>query len=154
MNVTRFWKLSGVLAVALVALTLAGCQTKKLPSVYIAPRVYGRVLDAQTQQPVADVRVQRVRADESYRAMETAKGGQKLDLNPSVRTDADGKFALASARDVALLRQIGWYSVSISFENLQYERLVKTYTLTNATLNASGEPEVNAGDVKLVRRAK
>lgn len=150
----RIAKFPGVLFVAMAALTLVSCRTKKLPSVYIAPRVHGRVLDAETQQPVEGVRVQRVRADESLRDLEPPKGGQMMDQPPHVRTGADGKFALASARDVALLRKIGWYSVSLSFENPHYERLVKTYTLTNATLNAAGEPEVNAGDVKISPRPK
>ena len=138
---------------AFAVLLLVGCRTK-LPSVYVAPRITGRVVDAQTQQPIADVRVKRVQSDENLRAMEPTKGAQRMDQLQTVRTDADGKFTLNSVRDVALMRKMGWYAVSISFDAPRYDRLITTYTITNAVLNTRGEPEVCAGDIKLSPTAK
>lgn len=97
--------LSALLWVPL-ALCLAGCQTNS-PSQYVSPRVTGRVLDAQTHQPVADVQVSRVSANEDLRALDVPKGGQAMETAPAVRTGADGTFVLDSERSLTFFRRSG-----------------------------------------------
>jgi hypothetical protein len=106
-----------LIAVAVVA----GCKSTS-PSQYISPRVEGRVLDVQTHQPIEAVKVQRLTADESYRVEDAPKGGQLMERAPSVAAGKDGRFILESDRAFALLRRLGWYAVSISFEHPAHQR--------------------------------
>lgn len=138
----------GSCAFLLATCIFTGCVSSS-PSQYVSPRVTGRVIDAQTQQPIKGVRVQRPTPDQNVDADETLKGGQLTEQTPAVRTGSDGRFALTSERDLALFRNVGWYSVRVSFDHAGYERLVTNYTLIDAIITPSGEPLVKAGDIRL-----
>ena len=146
-------RLAFLSACFMLTLFLAGCQSNS-PSHYVSPRVTGRVLDAQTHQPIPDVQVRRISANESLRELDTPKGGQMMEKAPVVRTGPDGAFALDSVTALAFFRKIGWYSVTLSFEHPHYERFVTTYTLKDATNSASGEPWVKAKDILMFPIAK
>lgn len=138
-------------ACVVMAWVLAGCSTPRppSPSQYTSPRVEGRVLDSQTCQPLAEVVVRRFNPNEDANADKSAHGAEGLRTAPFTRSRADGTFALESERDLALLRKLGWSSVSIACELRGYERFTATYTLTNATKSAKGEPMVQTGDILL-----
>ena len=139
-----------LLGLLLAAFTLAGCKSHS-PSQYISPRVEGRVVDAQSHEPLVGAHVQRVNGGDSTAAKAPQKGGQLMESAPVViTTTKDGSFALDSQRDLAFLRKLGWYSVTISYAHPAYQRLVVTYTLSQATNSVSGEPVVKAGDIPLV----
>lgn len=140
-----------VLAGVMVACLSSGCKSA---SQYVSPRVEGRVLDSQSHQPIKDVEVRRLSSDENYRSDTPPKGGELMIKTPSVRTAADGTFALDSRRDVALLQRLTWYSVSLSFQHPGYMGLQMMYTQSDATNNVKGEPLVKAGDILLTPRAK
>jgi hypothetical protein len=137
----------------MVACLSGGCKSTS-PSQYISPRVEGRVLDSQSHQPIKDVQVRRHAADDNYRAEDPPKGGEMIKKAPAVRTAADGTFVLDSVRDFALLQEIGWYSLSLTFQHPAYERFFTNYTLARATNTASGEPLVKTGDILLTPLAK
>lgn len=139
-----------------MASVMAGCSTSRppSPSQYTSPRVEGRVLDSQTRQPLAEVTVRRFNPNEDASVDRSAHGGEGLRTAPFVRSRADGTFALESERDLALLRKLGWSSVSIACEQRGYERFTATYTLTNAIKSAKGEPMVLTGDILLQPLAK
>jgi hypothetical protein len=139
--------LNRTLALALVGLAIVGCQSAA-PSRYSSPRITGRVLDARTQQPIQGVQVRRV-TPQDPNADQTVKGGQSLAKSPAVRTDSDGNFVLDSERILTLFSRLGWYSVSVAFTHPNYERLTTEYTLLNATNTPSGEPLVQAGEIRL-----
>jgi hypothetical protein len=135
----------------LFALTVcvAACKSNS-PAQYISPRVEGRVVDGHSHAPIQGVHVQRVTGDDSQKVPVGQKGGQLMEGRPVVvTTGKDGSFILDSEHDLAFLRKLGWYSVDISFEHPAYERLVATYTLSNAVNTATGEPVVKAGDILL-----
>ena len=133
----------------MVAFALAGCQSTS-HSPYIAPRITGRVLDAETRQPLANVKIKRVEPDESPNADRTAKGGQRIEQSRVPQTDRDGRFILESERDLTLFRSASWYSVTISFEREGYLRFQTNYSSANVTSRSpKGEPLVNAGDIVL-----
>jgi len=115
--------------------------------------VEGRVLDAQTHQPLAGAKVRRV-VPESATVAETRKGGQVMERTPAIRSRNDGTFALDSERGLELFRRSSWISVTIAFEQTGYESFTTNYTLVNATNTPSGEPLVKAGDILLVPRSK
>jgi hypothetical protein len=136
-----------------VACVLAGCKTHSA-SQCVSPRVVGRVVDRSTHQPIADVQVQRVSANENIPPMDPVKGAQLIGQAPAIRTGPDGLFVLDSVRSVALFRKLDWISVSLAFEHPGYEHLETRYSFTTATNTAAGEPVVNAGDVTLTPLAK
>ena len=142
-----------LLGCAIAAGFLVGCQSTS-PSQYISPRVEGRVLDAQTQQPLAGVKVRRVVPASAPAVGQVPKGDATLEQTPAVRSHPDGTFVLASQRDLTLFRHTGWYSVTIAFEHAGYLPLTKEYTLGNATNTPAGEPLVKAGDILLAPRSK
>jgi hypothetical protein len=134
----------------LLACVLAGCQSSPvLSSQYISPRVEGRVLDAATHQPIANVSIRRLAPSHTELANSPASGARSLDRGPLIRTDRDGRFDLDSERDLTLLRQSGWYGVTLAFTHKGYERFVTNYTLANAVVSPGGEPIVKAGSVLL-----
>jgi hypothetical protein len=135
------------------ACLLGGCKSAS-PSQYISPRVEGRVLDSQSHQPIKDVQVRRLAGDESYRAEDPPKGGERLQKAPAVRTAADGTFVLDSVRDFALLQTLGWYSLNLSFQHPAYERFFTNYTMASATNTVKGEPLVRTGNILLTPLAK
>jgi len=144
--VTRAVQLIGcVLAVCVVA----GCKSTS-PSQYIAPRVEGRVLDAQTRQPIGGVTVQKINPGSDPAPGEIPKGAQALQQTPYVRTRSDGAFTLASKRNLEFFGRSSWYSLTISFRHSGYASFMTNYTPSSATATTSGEPLVKTGDVLLV----
>ena len=137
----------GQLWLLLVALALTGCKSV---STYISPRVTGRVLAADTRQPIAQVTVKRVSptADQNYG--DPAKGGRKMESAGGVRTDQQGRFILDAERDLTLFQQQVWFSVTVSFQREGYLTLRTNFTAASATTNApNGAPVINAGDILL-----
>jgi len=132
---------------------VAGCKSSS-PSQYTAPRVEGRVLDAQTHQPLGGVVVRRSDPGASVGSREVPKGGQSMQQVPAVRTGSDGAFALDSERNLKFFHRSGWYSVALSFKHEDYLSFTTNYTPANATMSPRGEPEVQAGDILLVPLAQ
>ena len=137
------------IALLLVTVAVAGCQSTSFSS-YLSPRVTGRVLAADTRQPMADVKIRRVNPSANQDYDEPAKGGQKLDSTGAAWTDSQGRFVLDAERDLSLLSQQVWVSVTVAFQHDGYQTLRTNYTFRNVTTNApDGAPVVNAGDILL-----
>jgi hypothetical protein len=137
----------GVVLIAFGA-AVAGCSSVS-PSQYVSPRVTGRVVDADTHQPIQGAQVRRADSTSRARSDATSHGGAALDDSTAARTDGEGQFLIPSARVLGPFGSAGWYSVTLSFERSGYGSVVNTYTLGNSTNTASGEPWVDAGDVLL-----
>jgi len=123
-------------------------------SSYTSPRVTGRVLAADTGQPLANVRIQRLNpaANQDYDA--PAKGGQRLESGSSVRTDAQGRFVLEAERALTIVQKAVWPSVTAAFVRDGYLTLRTNFNLLQASTNApDGTPVVNAGDILLHSRS-
>lgn len=136
----------GLLSIA--ALVLAGCKSSSTAP-YVSPKLTGRVIDAQTQQPLKGVTVKRLIPDQQRKALDDVKGGQVLAKAPAVRTKTDGTFELASERSLSLFQSGGWYSVSLAFDYPGYLRFATNYTLRDSILTPKGEPLVQTGDVPI-----
>jgi hypothetical protein len=112
--------------------------------------VTGRVLAADSRQPIAGVKVKRVNPNANQNYDDPAKGGQKLESIPGGWTDAQGRFVLDAERDLTLLQQQVWFSVMVSFEREGYQTLRTNFNVSNVASNApDGTPVVNAGDILL-----
>ena len=109
----------------------------------------GRVLDAQTRQPVKGVAVRRIVPDYEAGTLDPVRGGEALQKLPTLHTAADGTFDLASQKSVAFFRELGWFSIELSFSHSGYETLTTNYTRSKASASASGEPIIDAGEISL-----
>ena len=139
----------GQLWLLLAAIALTGCKSVSVSN-YISPRVTGRVLAADTRQPIANVRVRRVNPAADLDFDDSAKGGQKMESTGAVRTDQQGKFMLDAERDLSLFQQQVWFSVMVSFQRDGYSTLRTNFTAASSTTTApDGAPVVNAGDILL-----
>ena len=138
-----------ILLLCLAAFALAGCKGISLAP-FISPRVKGRVVAADTLQPLADVTVKSGTQATGYRAGMPPKGGELLMAKAPVRTDRDGKFTLETERVLTPFRASGWFSIHLLFERPGYERFRTNYSTLNLSTNSpNGEPFVNAGDILL-----
>jgi hypothetical protein len=136
------------LAALAVAWAMAGCSSGS-PSRFVAPRMTGRTLDAQTHQPIAGVRVRRGEAAPSSKTGDLPRASDVVEKGAVERTDRDGRFVLGSVRELSVFRRFGWYSVDLSFEHANYQRLTTNYTLASSTNTPAGEPVVHTGDILL-----
>lgn len=143
---------SAVVSVLLVALLQTGCKSSS-PAPYVSPRVTGRIIDAQSKQPIKGVKVQRLMPDQQPNVLNDVKGGQALASASAARTASDGTFEMASERSLSPFRRGGWYSVSLAFEHPEYTRYVTNYSLKHAVITPKGEPVVNTGDIWLERKS-
>ncbi len=141
---------AGCIFTSVLLAGLTGCQSGKFTH-YISPQVTGRVLAADTREPLAHAVVQRSGANQNFGAFGPPKGGQLLMQPSPVHTDADGRFVLDSKGVLAPFRQPGWMSVSIIFSHPGYETYRTNYTGANVTSHTdSGVPVVNTGDILLL----
>src|SRR5262245_3146179 len=109
---------------------LLGCKTS--PSQVISPRITGRVVDAQTQQPIKDVTVIRGDSVQRRKGQPTTHGAEALQPPDDAETDADGKFALKSIQSLTPFRVVGWYRVNVTFQHPDYQKITMSYGQTNA----------------------
>jgi hypothetical protein len=143
--------LEGILAAGLL-LGLAGCQSG---SYYVSPRVTGRVLAADTEQPLPKATVRRVPVLPYAGAATPPKGGQLQMVPAGVRTDAEGRFVLDGERVIAMFRRSSWRSVAVTFAHPGYRSFETNYSAARfPSRTPEGVPLVNAGDVLLTPIAK
>jgi hypothetical protein len=138
---------------SLLVLMAAGCKSYSIMH-YISPRVTGQVVDARTQEPIKDVKVERVLPKPTQTGDSTTKGAVKMENQRGVYTKADGTFELDSRRDIEIIASVGWYSVTIKFTREGYSQCLTNYFLTNAVHLPSGEPFVHAGKIALTPKPK
>jgi hypothetical protein len=143
-----------VFALGLAVLALGGCKSRPL-SVCVSPRMTGRVLAADTGQPLADVKIITSGRTEDYNRTAPPKGGQVLKSKPTVRTDRDGRFVLESERVLAPFSGSGWFSVQFFIDQPGYERFLTNYSYLNLRTNTwKGKPVLETGDIRLQPTAK
>jgi hypothetical protein len=119
-------------------------------SPFISPRVTGRVLAADTRQPLADVNVTSGAQAGGYRTGMPPKGGELLMAKASVVTDREGRFKLETERVLTPFRGAGWFSVRLLFERPGYERFRTNYSSLNVSTNSpNSEPLLDTGDILL-----
>ena len=137
------------LALLLLAVALTGCQSETF-SYYVSPRVTGRVLAADTQQPLGKATVRRVVPPPYAGAATPPKGGQLQMVPGGVRTDADGRFVLEAEQVVTPFRHRNWRSVTVSFAHSGYQSFQTNYPAAKfKERSPEGVPWVNAGDIRL-----
>jgi hypothetical protein len=142
-----------VVLIPFLLLVLAGCQSDGVVH-YTAPEITGRVLAADTHQPLANVRISRTEA-QAFEPFGPPKGGQQIIEAAPVLTDADGRFLLESKSVFAPFRSAGWWSAPVTFQHSGYETFSTNYTSSNVVSNTpAGAPVIVTGDVLLEPAAR
>ena len=142
-------QLTKLITLLLSLVALAGCQSGGAVH-YTAPEVTGRVLAADTHQPLANVHVLRGEPGGNFEPFGPPKGGQQIIQPAPVLTDAEGRFLLESKSVFALFRDAGWWSTPVTYQLAGFESFSTNYTAANVTRHTStGAPVVDAGDVLL-----
>ena len=140
----RVWITLLVLAIA-----LCGCKGLRFGP-YTSPAVTGRVVAADSCQPLAGVEVERDGARSSRGISGQPKGAELLLQDYAARTGSDGRFFLHSQRALTVFRPSGWDHVQLWFRRAGYERFQTNYSILTVTTNsASGEPILSTGDILL-----
>ena len=130
-------------------LALTGCQSIG-PSSCSTPEVTGRVLAADTQQPLAGVKVIRVLPGQNAATSTPACGAQLLQQGRSEMTGADGRFVVPGRQYVTLFRHASWWSVRLAFQSPGYALFQTNFSTADITNQPdAGAPMVNAGDIPL-----
>jgi hypothetical protein len=143
-----------VLVMCLAALMVVGCQSHSL-SLVTSPRVTGRVVAADTGQPLADVQVKSGGQAGDFNSTAPPKGGERMMAKPTVRTDQDGRFVLDTERVLTPFRGSGWFAVQLTFEHPGYERFLTNYSYLNLGTNSlNGQSVLDAGKILLQPAAK
>ena len=132
----------------LLILVLAGCQSGRFTH-YTAPQISGRVLAADTRQPLANAQVQHAEM-QKFEPFGSPKGGAVLMQSSGVQTDAEGRFIMPGESVLAIFRQPGMWSVPVIVSCSGYQSFTTNYTGTKViSHSATGVPEVEAGDIWL-----
>jgi len=143
-----------VFALCLAVLVLGGCKSRPL-SPCVSPRVIGRVVAADTGQPLADVKIITSGQAEDYNLAAPPKGGQLLKSKPVARTDRDGRFVLESERVLAPFGGSGWFSVQLFIDQAGYERFLTNSSYLNLGTNTwKGKQVLDTGHIRLQPAAK
>lgn len=138
-----------LIILSLLLVILCGCRSGDYNH-YTAPEVTGRVLAADTHQPIANARVIRSGGNNNADPFGSTKGATLLMQPVPVMTDADGRFMLESKSVFALFRNPGWWTAPVSYQHSGYETFSTNYTASNVLSNTpAGAPVVDAGDILL-----
>ncbi len=144
------WIASLCLVLLLLAAALTGCTSHRI-TYYTSPQVTGRVLAANTHEPLANVVVRRGAAGQKFEPFGPPKGGQLIS-EPllSTHTDAEGRFTLPYQSAFAVLHQPGWWSIPVAFDCTGYKSFQTNYSGDSVTTHTpEGAPLVDAGDIML-----
>lgn len=136
------------LVVLAMAASLLGCKTGSLSSC-VSPCVAGRVVAADTGQPLPGAKIHRVTPNENVD--EPPRGAQLMaPSTPVVVADENGKFVLDAEMALTPIIHRDFYSVTISFQHPGYLPLQTNFTTLNVNgRTPEGAPKVNAGDIRL-----
>ncbi len=142
----------GLAMIGITALAGSGCKNFG-PSETFTPSVAGRVLAADTQQPLAGVQVSRVVPGQNPAT--PVKGAQLLQQARPEMTGADGAFVLSGREYITLFPHASWWSVRLAFQASGYVSFQTNYLATAFTNQTAADPaHINVGEVFLKPEAK
>jgi hypothetical protein len=130
-------------------LSVAGCQWVGFTN-NTAPQISGRVLAADTHQPLAGVQASRALHGAPAHPATPPKGAQLLQPGRPVVTDAQGYFVYPSQSYLTLLKSATWWSLRLSFQARGYVPGQTNFTPAQISGHAAdGTPLIDAGDIVL-----
>lgn len=137
----------------LFALLLAtGCNSIG-PAESVTPSLTGRVLAADTRQPLAGVQVSRVVPGQNPGT--PAKGAQRLQQGRPEFTGADGVFEMSGESYITLFRHGNGWSVRLAFQAPGYLSCQTNYSAASFTNQTAADAAlVNVGNICLQPRGK
>lgn len=128
-------------------LLVVGCNSFG-PSECVTPQVTGRVLAADTRQPLAGVQVSRAMPGQNPGT--PVKGAQLQQQGRLEITDANGCFTLPSQSCVTLFHHSQWWSVRLAFQAPGHVPFQTNYSAASFTNRADGDAsKIDLGNVFL-----
>lgn len=141
-------------AAPFILLGLTGCGSFGFSN-YTTPQITGRVLAADTHQPLAGVKVIRLKPGQSPDAGSPHYGAELLLSARPEFTGPDGNFVLSGEKYVSLFYRPSDWGVRLAFQARHYLTLQTNCMGTNITGRLpSGEPQVQVGDILLESEPK
>lgn len=140
------------LLLAGLAILVVGCDSLRGPhQEIVAPSVEGRVLDAETHQPVGGARVHRVVGGTVEVKPAERHGGEILQDSPPAVTASDGGFRLGAVRGGYLLfERTPPLLVTLRVEHSRYRTFLTNVDLVKVPpAQTSNGPVVLVGDLLL-----
>jgi hypothetical protein len=126
-----------------------GCQWVGFNN-HVTPQVSGRVLDADTRQPLAGVKVLRVLHGQVENPSTPEYGAQLLQQERPVTTDVRGEFVFSSRSYFTFLNEANWWELKLAFQSSGYETWQTNFSTADVKTNLpNGTPLVEAGDILL-----
>lgn len=141
------------ISLAGLAMLLAGCESFVAQG-YVSPRVTGRVLDAATRAPLAQVSVRRLTSSDGRGTYSNLpqRGGEMLMNQDTVRTGRDGRFTLAP--ESVALSVASTLAVQLELQRAHYQTLATNLPASLVRFPTNrGAPVLNAGDLLMLRTA-
>jgi hypothetical protein len=129
---------------------VAGCSsTSGMHDAYVFPKVEGRVVNAETKEPINGVIVLRKHWSGAADVDEYVSAGEIQMQDVRIYTNDKGEFVVPSQRSLEVGGDQSWFSVTLKFMHTDYHMYSTNY------LNRSGpptgnEPLVQAGDIELI----
>jgi hypothetical protein len=133
----------------LLAAFLNGCQWVGFNS-HVTPQVSGRVLDAETHQPLAGVKVLRVMHGRVVNPAGPEHGAELMQQSRPVATDPRGAFVFQSRSYFTFLNEANGWSLKLSFQHAGYAARQTNLSTADVKTNLlDGTPLVEVGDILL-----
>jgi hypothetical protein len=130
------------------AILLAGCQSERWGP-YSLPRISGRVLAADTQQPVSAAMVSRHGRPPTANTSSPPKGSELMIRKVPIRTDDNGQFVLESERVLSIFRGSGWSQLQLHIEKPGYVTVETNFPMSLATNLPGGVETLELGQILL-----
>jgi hypothetical protein len=132
---------------------LAGCHSVGLFD-STTPRLTGRVLNADTGQPLSGVKIVRLLPGQSPNTGSPPYGAQLLLQGRPVLSAADGSFAVSGTKYMTFLKPPGQWSARLMLQATHNDMQVTNFTAADAAVNSATNPRVmNVGDVRLLPKS-
>jgi hypothetical protein len=133
----------------LLAVLSNGCQWIGFNN-HVTPQINGRVLDADTLQPLAGVKVLRVLHGQVENPPTPVHGAQLMQQERPVTTDVRGEFVYPGKSYFTFLNAANWWTLTLSFQSAGYAAWQTNFSTADIKTNLpDGIPRVEAGDVFL-----
>ncbi len=128
---------------------VAGCSsTSGMHDAYVFPKVEGRVVNADTKEPIKGVIVLRKQWSGTADLDEYVSAGEIQMQDKRIYTNDKGEFVVPSKQSMTVGGDQSWFSVTLKFMHADYHMFSTNY-VNHSGAPTGNEPVVQGGDIQL-----